>query len=189
MSTLTAEELLAEVLSRNDRNQGLLTSSKLPFDEVHVLERLAESCQSVVAKMCKLDVEPESAQTGCATHRYELSGVINISGPLLVTVVINLSHEFALKATTCLTGTSVEHVDSDVIDVVGELANMIAGKAKESFANDEIALGLPTVITGKGHHICFRPEMNLTLITFRSPFGALQIEVGVAPRKASNFKK
>ncbi len=179
-STFTADDLLAEVLNRNDRSNSVANPAGLRLDEAAIVERLADSCQSVLAKMCKLTVTRSGTNPGCPTKRFELSGVINISGSILVTVVINLSKEFAFKVTEALTGLSPAHIDSDVLDVVGELANMIAGSAKESFRDNSITLGLPTVISGVGHQVGFRPDMTQTILSFASSSGPMQIEVGVA---------
>ena len=46
-------------------------------------------------------------------------------------------------------------IDGDVIDAVGELTNMVAGRAKAALEHLAMSLALPTVITGKNHVISF----------------------------------
>ena len=63
-------------------------------------------------------------------RHYPISGVIGLSGRAVGTVVINLSEEVALKAASVMLMTEMTSLNDDVLDAVGELANMIAGQAK-----------------------------------------------------------
>ncbi len=61
-----------------------------------------------------------------AVKSYPISGVIGLSGKAAGTVVINLSEEVALKAASAMLMMEMTEVDDDVIDAVGEMANLIA---------------------------------------------------------------
>jgi CheY-specific phosphatase CheX len=62
-------------------------------------------------------------------------------------------------------------VDEEVLDMVGELANMIGGNAKERMTLNEVNLGLPTVICGKGHRVSFDPGAQVELLPFSCVHG------------------
>ncbi len=63
--------------------------------------------------------------------------------------------------------------------MVGELTNMIAGASKDRIGIAGITLGLPTVITGKGHTVPFANSAYFEILQFSSPHGQLTVEIGV----------
>src|SRR5262245_39122218 len=70
------------------------------------------------------------ALKSAATPQFEVSGVIGLSGTAVGTVVLSLSREVAMKATSVMLMTDAAELNSDVVDAVGELTNMVAGAAK-----------------------------------------------------------
>ena len=61
--------------------------------------------------------------------RHQISGVIGLSGKARGTIVLSLDRDAALEATEVMTQERPSSINADVIDAVGELANMIAGSA------------------------------------------------------------
>jgi len=55
---------------------------------------------------------------------------------------------------------------------------MIAGGAKSKLEQFNLHLGLPSVITGRGHAIAFATETQPISIPFESPWGPLCVSVG-----------
>jgi len=86
---------------------------------------------------------------------YPISGVIGLSGKAVGTVVINLSEEVALQAASAMLMMEITQLDDDVLDAVGELANMVAGAAKAELKEYDLSVSLPTVVTGSDHDIRF----------------------------------
>ena len=86
---------------------------------------------------------------------HDISGIIGLSGKASGTVVVSLDRNVAITATERMLGQRPEAIDNDVIDAVGEMTNMIAGKAKAGLEHLAMTLALPTVITGKNHVIRF----------------------------------
>ena len=110
---------------------------------------------------------------------FPISGVIGLSGKAVGTVVINLSEEVALKAASAMLMMEMTEVDDDVIDAVGEMANMIAGQAKAELEEHDMSVSLPTVITGKGHELRFPSDAKPIAVEFDTDFGPLRLEVGL----------
>jgi chemotaxis protein CheX len=110
---------------------------------------------------------------------YPISGVIGLSGNAVGAVVINLSEQFALRAASELLMTEVTELNSDVIDVVGELTNVVAGHAKTELEEFEMSVSLPSVITGEGHVIRFPTAAPGLSVPFDTDFGPLRLEVGL----------
>ena len=60
---------------------------------------------------------------------HEVSGVIGLSGKAQGTVVVGLGREAALKATEAMLQERPPEINGDVVDAIGELANIIAGRS------------------------------------------------------------
>lgn len=123
----------------------------------------------------------EIALASTDKRHYPISGVIGLSGKAVGTVVINLSEEVALKAASAMLMTEMTSLDDDVLDAVGELANMVAGQAKAELEEYELNVSLPNVITGDNHEIRFPSNASTIVVPFDTDFGPLQLEVGLEP--------
>ena len=115
---------------------------------------------------------------------HEVSGVIGLSGKAKGTVVLGLGREAALSAAQALLEERPSEIDGDVTDAVGELANIIAGSAKAKLEHLQLSVGLPTVITGRGHRIEFPSRVTPICIPFESKWGAVTVEVGLTGQPA-----
>ncbi len=112
--------------------------------------------------------------------RHEISGTIGLSGRAVGTVVLSLSREVALKAASTMLMMEATEIDNDVVDAVGELANMVAGAAKAELEQYQLSISLPSVITGKNYEIRFPSNVTPICIPFQSEWGPLTLEVGLA---------
>ncbi|NOY42560.1 MAG: chemotaxis protein CheX [Planctomycetes bacterium] len=115
------------------------------------------------------------------TQCYPVSGVIGLSGKAAGMVVINLSEEVALRVASTMLMMEIAELDDDVIDAVGELANMIAGQAKAELEEYDLSVSLPNVITGAAHTIQFPSASRPISVPFDTDFGPLNLEVGFEP--------
>ncbi len=112
-------------------------------------------------------------------NRYPISGVIGLSGKAVGTVVINLSEEVALKSASSLLMEEQTDVNEDVLDAVGELANMVAGQAKAKLEEYEMSVSLPNIVTGEGHDIRFPSNAMPVCVPFETDFGPVCLEVAM----------
>ena len=131
-----------------------------------------------------LNCEARRGPITLATHgmrTYPISGVIGLSGRAVGTVVINLSEEVALKAASTMLMMNLTEVNGDVIDAVGELANMVAGQAKAELEEYELSVSLPSVITGAGHEVRFPSDVKPISVPFETDFGPMLLDVGLEP--------
>ena len=113
------------------------------------------------------------------TALHPISGIIGISGRQAVgTVVLTMAESVALKAASTLLMTEVTEVDEDVMDAVGELANMVAGSTKARLSQYQLSMGLPSVFQGSNCRIHFPAKSHPIVIPFQSAWGALALEVG-----------
>jgi len=136
------------------------------------------------AFMTMLDCEVKRGQLSLLdadSPKHVVSGVIGLSGKAVGTVVMSLSEEVALKATSTMLMCETESIDEDVVDAVGELTNMVAGAAKAELEEYELQVSLPNVITGRDHEVRFPSDVTPICVQFTSPWGDLALEVGLAP--------
>jgi chemotaxis protein CheX len=111
--------------------------------------------------------------------QYEVSGLIGLSGQRQGMVVVSLGRQTAIKATEILLGERPASVNSQVVDAVGEITNMIAGAAKAQLVQFQLSVGLPSVICGKNHLIGFPSNSTPIVLPFDSPLGPVCVEVGL----------
>ncbi len=139
-----------------------------------------DSTTSIFSKMLGWNVEVgHSKKSNRFQSNHDISGIIGFSGTLRGTIVIGLDQEFAFAAAEAFFGGKPTSIDEEVLDMVGELANMIGGNAKERMTITGVNLGLPTVICGKGHRVSFDPGAQVELLPFTCAHGPLTVEVGI----------
>jgi chemotaxis protein CheX len=90
-----------------------------------------------------------------ATHepKYDVSGIIGISGDMFGVIVLSFPVEVAERVASMFTGMTLKVDDEDFTDAVGELVNMVSGNAKASFEDKRCQISCPTVVVGKGHTV------------------------------------
>ncbi len=128
---------------------------------------------------CKLKRGVPFVKNG-ANPSHEVSGVIGLSGKAQGTVVVGLGQEAALGVAEIMLQERPPEINADVTDAVGELTNIIAGRAKSDLDYLNLSVSLPSVITGKNHTIQFPSKVTPICIPFESPWGPVTVEVGLA---------
>lgn len=182
MTQQTGSSLLAEVLQRNELRLMNSTVAAEPMEDCQskLLKAIIQSAQSVFSKMCGIDLEfQEQADIGCAAKHYDVSGIIAISGALPTSLAMHMASSLIFASAENFMGIRPTKLDADMLDLVGELTNMVAGGAKERLDLPGLSLGLPTVVAGPAHQVAFGTGMRVSAITFQSPLGVLAIDVGV----------
>lgn len=140
----------------------------------------------VFSTMLDLDLSRGVLQTKSDVYPpHEISGLIELSGQAAGMAVVSLSRHLALRATGVMLGDQPEQITEDVIDVVGELANMIVGGAKTQLEELALSVGLPSVICGRNHIVSFPSDSTPIMIPFDSLWGSMTLEVGFADSVAS----
>ncbi|QDU55610.1 chemotaxis protein CheX [Aeoliella mucimassa] len=110
---------------------------------------------------------------------YEVSGLMSMEGNARGLVVASLDREVAIKATEHFMGSATGAIDADVIDVVCEITNMIAGGANNRLESLEMRIGLPSVVTGKNHVISYPTGVATISIPFQTDWGPLCVDASI----------
>jgi chemotaxis protein CheX len=113
---------------------------------------------------------------------HDISGVIGLSGRAVGTVVLSLGEPVALRVTESMLDELPAEINSDVIDTVGELTNMIAGSAKAQLEHLKMSLSLPNVIVGRDHQIAFPGDVTPIGVPFDCPWGSVCVQFGLSEK-------
>lgn len=128
---------------------------------------------------CELTRGQPSLKTNRAPE-YEVSGLIGLTGKCQGMVVVSLGRDTAISATEIMLSERPDGLNRDVVDAVGEIANMIAGAAKAELEQFQLSVGLPSVICGKNHSIGFPSNSTPIVLPFDSSIGPVCVEVGLS---------
>lgn len=115
-------------------------------------------------------------------HRWDISGVMVLTGNALGVIALRLSKVLANK----LLEKSGIHYENEterhqlVDDMVGELVNIIAGNAARELQDFDIKVSVPVVIQGQNHSISWPANGPVVGIPFWTPLGPFLINVSLA---------
>ncbi len=104
--------------------------------------------------------------------------MIGLSGNAVGTVVLSVSNELALKTASAMLMEEITEINDNVVDAIGELANMVAGQAKAKLAEFSLSISLPIVVKGRDYEIQFSTNTTPICVLFESDWGPLSLEVG-----------
>ncbi len=85
-----------------------------------------------------------------------LTSMIGLGGGIRGVLAIHCPAHIAKAITGMFLGIDVLELDDDVKDAIGEIANMVAGNLKISYAaiGEKIELAIPTSIVGDSFNVC-----------------------------------
>lgn len=105
----------------------------------------------------------------------DVSATIGITGSYMGAITVNFDKIIACAIASNMLGEKHEELDDNVLDAIGEIANMVAGGAKAEGLNYRISI--PTISSGKtiSHH--FSPGSPTVVIPFDTEIGDFTLEV------------
>jgi chemotaxis protein CheX len=131
-------------------------------------------------KMLNSDVKPGKVQLkNESTYTYDISGVIGLSGEAQGSICLSFPKLIALKVVSALVGSDIKIVGPEVSDAIGEIANIIAGNAKQHLTQFNLSISLPKVIMGKDHKIASQRGIPTIVVPFDGSLGNFAMEVSL----------
>lgn len=109
-----------------------------------------------------------------------VTGLIDFSGKqATVSTAISFPQPVILEITKRMLRIELEEVDEMVMDLVGEIANMMAGGAKASLEKEgyDFELTLPKVAAGEEHEIKHSINAPVVLLPFNTESGEFFVEI------------
>ncbi len=119
-----------------------------------------------------------------STSAYDICGIIGLSGQLAGSVVVSFAEGAAINLVESFSGTRFKVTDADFADAIGELANMIAGSAKQHLGG-VASISTPSVVIGKGYVIAGMSDIPCVVIPCTSPRGDFAVEICIKRNKAA----
>lgn len=110
---------------------------------------------------------------------YDVSGVIGLTGDAIGNIIISFPTVVALRAVSKFMNLKIKTMGPEIVDAIGELANIIAGNAKQYLADMNLSISLPTVVVGKNHKINIPKDAMSICVPFSSEIGNITIEVNL----------
>jgi len=110
---------------------------------------------------------------------YDISGTIGLSGEAQGSIVLSFPKILALKIVSKLLGTPVKVIGDELMDGIGELANIIAGNAKQDLSDFSVSISLPNVVIGKNHFVVTRSDAPTIVVPFLMDIGAFDMEITI----------
>jgi chemotaxis protein CheX len=130
--------------------------------------------------MLKIKTEPKAPMLKKEPYpMYDISGVIGLSGEAQGSISLSFPNEVAIKYVTKMLGMPVDEKSPDLIDAIGEFANIIAGNAKKDLSKYNLSISLPNVIIGKAHVLVGQSGAPTILVPFSSILGVFAMEVSL----------
>lgn len=131
-------------------------------------------------KMLKSEAKPGKVQLkNDASYTYDVSGVIGLSGEAQGSICLSFPKLIALKVVSALVGSEIKIIGPEVADAIGEIANIIAGNAKQHLTQFNLSISLPKVIMGKDHKIASQRGVPTIVVPFDCPLGNFAMEVSL----------
>jgi len=112
---------------------------------------------------------------------YDVSVITGLSGDLHGSMALSFPSDSARKMIGKMLGGQDETDESIVADGIGELANMIAGRAKHMLYENELKIfhSIPRVIMGKDHFLHRPKGVPCISIEFQSDLGKFVMEIAL----------
>ena len=110
------------------------------------------SAESVFSMMLAMEVEPLEPYSQDEPKPYDgVVSLVTFTGEWIGAGMFCCHEDLACMIGAAMLGHEVKQIDSDVLDGIGEMANMIIGNLKEQLEGKTgpLALSIPTVVYGK----------------------------------------
>ncbi len=112
---------------------------------------------------------------------YDISGVITFTGTVIGRAVVSFPYDVAEQIGKDYL--KMDLPDGVLPDIVGELANIIVGRAKSTLHNHQITISPPTVIVGKNFTITLQRGAQCLEIPCTCKYGNFTLELSIVENK------
>ncbi len=118
--------------------------------------------------------------TGLMTMVGKKEVIANIGKRISASVALTFSESAILHITKKMMPMEISKIDGIVIDLAGEIANMVLGSAKTELEENGyiFQMSLPTIIVGNDYLIAHKIKSGIITIPFSMPEGNFYVEVG-----------
>jgi len=151
---------------------------------VNFINPVLRSMQNVLSTMARIDPKvgtPKVKVKNDIIQGKNITGVMSMTGRRgNASVAITFSEAAILHIAKNMLPGEITKIDGMIIDLVGELANMVLGGAKSELETGGyfFQLSLPTIILGSDYLIAHKTDAPIIVLPFSMPEGEFVIEAG-----------
>ncbi|GEM_PF-4914619 len=144
------------------------------MDERYLCQKIAEAVKSVFNMMAGISLEEKEVITSKEEIRGDITGIIGFSNEQTKgSMAISFPIKLAKKTVANMLVSDPESItEDDLIDGIGEIANMVIGDFNNRIENI-FTISLPSVVTGKNHLVSFFHDGSPVIISFSDKEGNL----------------
>jgi chemotaxis protein CheX len=159
---------------------------KMTRQQMHerLVAEIREATRSVLGTMMAMDAQPGEPSSDSAGPGPigGISAMVAIVGPWAGMGAVSCDEAMACKLAGAMLMSEYDAVGDDVLDAMGEIANMIIGNVKTNLEATlgTLALGVPTVTFGKNFATRSTVKHTWTLMPFRCGDHELFVQVLLA---------
>ncbi|RCW47776.1 MULTISPECIES: chemotaxis protein CheX [unclassified Halanaerobium] len=130
-----------------------------------------------------LQLEPRKGkvfvQEGLVSRK-EANVIIGVTGDIKGSIIYSFSKDMALKVVEAMSGMEMKELDKFVTSAMGELGNIISGKATTSLAEKNFTCDIapPQIVTGKEVKIVTDAK-NVLSVTFDTNLGSFDVSFSI----------
>jgi len=138
-------------------------------ESIDVGNEISIGCKDVFSTMLMVELESEDVVVQEKVEiKSNITSMIGLGGGLKGLLAVHCPSSVATKITSAFLGMDVEEIDDDVKDAIGEIANMVAGNLKVSYAaiDVNIELAIPTSIVGDSFYVSGIADATRVVVPF-----------------------
>ena len=150
-----------------------------------ILDAIKHATDGIFSLMLSMEVSPEEPSEH--SDPAPIDGVVallSFTGDWIGTGMLYCDERLACKIGSAMMMTEVKEVTSDVLDGIGEMANMILGSFKEALEGQTgpLQLSVPMVVWGKNFQTRSGIRAFWTVVPFRVAGGIFEVRVCMKPK-------
>ncbi len=153
------------------------------IDTFDVKKAIVESVTEVFDTMLSMEVQFIEQLHQSYLYGQRILGSVNLVGPLMGIVNIQISQEFSRLITSAMLGIEEDEIESvdEIKDVVGEVCNMVGGNLKSNLCDAGLIceLSTPALTTGKDYKCDTREMTRNEYMTFFQDEHTILVDVGM----------
>ena len=152
--------------------------------KVNFINPVLRSILNVLSTMAHIEPKagtPMRKDKGAIVQGKNITGIMSMTGKRgNASIALTFSEAAILHIAKKMLPGEVTAVDGTVIDLVGELANMVLGGAKSDLEKEGyfFKLSLPTIIMGSDYLIAHKTSAPIIMLPFTMPEGEFVVEAG-----------
>ncbi len=153
------------------------------IDTFDVKKAIVDSVTEVFDTMLSMDVQYFEQVQQSYLFGERILGSVNLVGPLMGIVNIQISQEFSRLITSAMLGIEEDEIEGvdEIKDVVGEVCNMVGGNLKSNLCDAGLTceLSTPALTTGKDYKCDTREMTRNEYMTFFQDEHTILVDVGM----------